>query len=180
MCTFNTHLQEDRAVQVLVKIVYDPTGSGVYSEWSEAGDPPAVLQGTVSVPMINGVATFENILLKTLDDRLPYFVEWTSIPPTTTIRDFASLIPCGAGFIQGFDAVNYVICVECPFGTYNRDGQDCYACPIGAICNGGDRIQVRFGVVARGWSINLHLTGPSWVLGGPGWFRLPYLQEVCH
>jgi len=32
------------------------------------------------------------------------------------------------------------ICVECPFNSYNFDGEECVECPKGAFCPGGDQL----------------------------------------
>lgn len=41
-------------------------------------------------------------------------------------------IPPNIPFFQKQDG-----CVDCPYGFYSFDGQDCYVCPEGATCGGG-------------------------------------------
>jgi hypothetical protein len=58
------------------------------------------------------------------------------LPPLSLEVDIA---PCSPGSSPETTSTGQ-ICVECPFNTFNLDGQACQGCPEGAICPGRDEL----------------------------------------
>lgn len=50
-----------------------------------------------------------------------------------------SLSPCASGN-EPKNTGSGSVCVECPFNSFNYDGQSCKPCPEGAVCPGGDQL----------------------------------------